>query len=193
MSTTASHTSVGSLVTAIRAVLPADTPWRLRLTPDQAGVELSCGRPPPGTVVAAAITDDGSSAAAVAYAQTHASEMAVPLRLVHVWTGASREADGVRMHADRPPHADLLIASAAYDTLDTAEADRVEREILHDADPAAALRAFSSEALLLVVGAVSGPVTVDHALGSTTRALIGRTACPLVVVLPRNDAGPLWW
>ncbi|WIN00608.1 universal stress protein [Actinoplanes oblitus] len=123
----------------------------------------------------AAVDDDDNAAVVLSYAATRAREFGVPLRAVHVWGRAG----------ERIPDADLLLTCLLYDCLPEAEASAAEREILHD-DPVPALAALSREALLLVVSASSAAVTADRPLGDTAHGLAGRTACPLVVVAPRQ-------
>jgi hypothetical protein len=125
-------------------------------------------------VVVAAIDDDANPGPIITYAVAQARRSGAPLRVVHVWTGPLVSPD------DRMSHADCLLAGVLREHL-LDPADPVEREILHDAEPAAALLALSQEAALLVVAASSDtlPVTV---LGDTVRTLIGRTACPLAIV-----------
>ncbi|MEV0895411.1 universal stress protein [Actinoplanes sp. NPDC049802] len=174
MDTTASYTSVERLAAAIREHLDADGPWRPHADPDRHAVELTPATRPPGDVVLAAITEDAALDAVLGYARARAAEQGLPLRLVHVWTGHGREAAGVRMRPESLAHADLLLASAAHELGMPAE-----RQILHDTDPGAALRALGDHAALLVVGA--SPDLHGH----TARALVGRTACALALVVPR--------
>jgi hypothetical protein len=86
---------------------------------------------------------------------------------VHVWTGR---------RADEVSDSDRLLSDVLHDHLPPGEVDTVERQILHDDDPARALAGLSREGLLLVVAAVGE-------VGSTVRRLAGRTWCPLAVVL----------
>ena len=88
-------------------------------------------------------------------------------------------------------HRDLAEAhrllSALLDEHLTAETTRqVEQDILHADDPAEALVALSATASILVVGASSDCPTSPTALGATTRAVLGRTRCPVVVVPHRR-------
>jgi hypothetical protein len=57
------------------------------------------------------------------------------------------------------------------------KAPAVERQIVHDADPARALINLSREAVLLVVAA-----RLDGTLGSTVGRLAGHTCCPPAIV-----------
>ncbi|MBO3740232.1 universal stress protein [Actinoplanes flavus] len=183
MDTMTAHTSTGELIAAIRARLGPETHWRLRPHPDRDAVELVPDTPPPGDVVLAAITEDARLGAVVDYARARAAELHAPLRLVHVWTGRGRKIGAVRMSPESPAHADLMLATAVRDGLTPAETAAAERQILHDDDPGAALRALADHAVLLVVGAAAGHV------GDTTGALIGHTACPLALVAA-GPAGP---
>jgi K+-sensing histidine kinase KdpD len=118
-----------------------------------------------GTVVLAAIDDDGKGAAILAYARRRACRLRTPLRVVHVWTG--------RWY-DQVSDSDRLLSDLLQD-LPPGETAAVERQILHDDDPARALIELSREAALLVM---SGGST----RGRTVRRLAGRTWCPLAVV-----------
>jgi hypothetical protein len=120
-----------------------------------------------GVVVLAAIDDDTGAAPVLAYAHEQAARLGVPLRVVHVWSDGRRE-----MAA-----ADHLTSGCIADLLPAGEAGFVERQIVHDDDPARALIALSREAAVLVVAAKP-----DGSLGSTARRLGGRTRCPLAVV-----------
>jgi nucleotide-binding universal stress UspA family protein len=73
---------------------------------------------------------------------------------------------------------------AANLTVDAAR--QVERDVLHDPEPAEALVALSASASLLVVGMSSDRPAASEAPGSTTRAILGRTRCPVVVVPGRR-------
>jgi hypothetical protein len=123
--------------------------------------------PGTGTVVLTAIDDDGKGPAILAYARSRAHLLRAPLRVVHVWTGR---------RYDEVSESDRLLFGLLQDHLQPAEIATVERQILHDDDPAArALAELSREGVLLVVA------TADH-LGSTVRRLAGHTRCPLAVV-----------
>jgi nucleotide-binding universal stress UspA family protein len=137
--------------------------------PERGALQLfpGCSARHTGTVVLAAIDDDSGQCAVLAYAHEQAALRGVPLRVVHVW--ANRR--------ERMAEADRLTSGSAATHLPADEAGRVERQILHDADPARALIALSREAVLLVVAARPG-----GSLGSTAGRLAGRTCCPLAIV-----------
>ncbi|GGN84532.1 hypothetical protein GCM10010112_64000 [Actinoplanes lobatus] len=177
MDTTTALTSVDRLAAAIRTRLGPESRWRLRVHPDRYAVELIPQAPPPAALVLAAITEDARQDAVMTYARLRATELRARLRLVHVCTGRGRETDGVRMRPETLAQADLLLAAAVHDGLGPAEIAAAERQILHDEDPGAALRVLAEHAALLVVGADA------DAVGATSGALIGRTACPLALVL----------
>ena len=123
-------------------------------------------------IVVAAVDDDGNPGRIISCALAEARRTGVPLRVVHVWTGRQDQ-------RDRISDADRLLSHVLGDHL--GPEDAVEREILHDREPAAALLALSQEVTLLVVAASSrapsGPL-----LGGTVRSLIGTTSCPLAIV-----------
>jgi nucleotide-binding universal stress UspA family protein len=137
-------------------------------------------------VVAAAVDDDGNPGSIVQFAVAAAHRVDVSLRAVHVWTGSrAREGTGTCRY-ERMSDADRLLTAVLYDNLAAEEADATERQILHDQDPVPALIALSADVSLLVVAARRGANGSDQVLGSTVRALVGRTACPLAV-LPPSD------
>ncbi|MET3421057.1 nucleotide-binding universal stress UspA family protein [Actinoplanes tereljensis] len=125
-------------------------------------------------VVLAAIDDDAHCAAVLACSSAEAARLGLPLRVVHVWSErhiGRYGASGCTADSDR------LLSRSVYDNLAADVAKTVERQILHDDDPARALRALSQTAAVLVVGAGSG-----DDMGETTRRLAGRTRCRLIVV-----------
>ncbi|MEV4283798.1 universal stress protein [Actinoplanes xinjiangensis] len=139
-----------------------------------------------GSVVVAAVDNDGNPATVISYAAACARELGVPLRVAYVWSAGDIPATGTRM-----PDADLMLAGLLYDCAADGGGNEVERELLHDHDPAAALVALShNEATLMVVSASSSPRTPDRPLGDTVRALAGRTGCPLLVVVPDQPIDP---
>ena len=147
------------------------------------------GHVPLGGAVAAAVDDDASADIVVKYASAEARRLGVPLRVVHVWTGSGTSAAGARLlRHDRMCDADHLLATVIYETLSDAEADIAEREILHDPEPVRALAALSAGLSVLVVAAAAARGRV---LGSTAGGLLGRTACPLVVV-PAIEEYAVW-
>ena len=123
-------------------------------------------------VVVAAIDDDGTAGRIIRYALAEARRAGVPLRVVHVWTGPQDR-------HDRISDSDHFLSCVLGDHL--GPQDAVEREILHDREPATALLARSQEATLLVVAA-SSHTPAGSLLGSTVRSLIGATSCPLAIV-----------
>jgi nucleotide-binding universal stress UspA family protein len=138
----------------------------------------------PAGPVLVALDDDANTDPLVGYAVGEADRLRVPLRVVHVCTEATTTAQRRwTTRQDRMPDADRLLACALYRHATGAEVP-VERQILHDREPAAALAELSRSAAMLVVAATSGAVA-DAPLGETTAALLGRTACPLVVLPTR--------
>jgi len=65
-------------------------------------------------------------------------------------------------------------------------AGQVERDVVHATDPAKALATLSAAASMLVAGASGDSPRGPPDLGGTTRRLLGRTGCPVMVV-PRED------
>ncbi|GAB1691665.1 universal stress protein [Krasilnikovia sp. M28-CT-15] len=153
---------------------------------------LVYGPEPPsaGRAVVAAVDDDSCPGCVIAYADAEARRLGVPLRAVYAWTEAgSAVTGGYRLSRhDRMSDADRLLTSILYDHLPADAADAVERQILHDTDPAHALVSLSQEASLLVVAA--GSHHAGEVLGHIPRALLGRTACPLAVLPTGNPQAP---
>jgi nucleotide-binding universal stress UspA family protein len=151
-------------------------------------------RPRAGPVIVA-LDDDGNAANLLLHGSDLAARLGVALRVVYVWT------------ACRPPecshhrrcHADLCEASRLLTDLleerTTAGMDQIEREVVHYSDPAEALVALSDEASYLVMGASSDDVGADRAFGRTTRSVLGRARCPLLVVpcRPPPVTRTGWW
>ena len=120
-----------------------------------------------GKVVLAAIDDDTGPRPVLAYAREQAARQGVPVRVVHVWSRRRLTM----------AEADHLTSGYVANCLPPHDAGTVERQVVHDADPARALIALSREAVLLVVAAKP-----DGSVGSTVGRLSGRTCCPLAVV-----------
>jgi len=136
---------------------------------DRGALSIVAGRcaRPAGRFVVAAIDDDTAPGAVLAHARAEAAGRGVPLRVVHVWTNRRRG-----MAA-----ADHLTAECIADHLPLDDPATVERQILHDTDPARALLTLSRQAVLMVVAAKP-----DGSLGGTVRRLAGHTHCPLAIV-----------
>jgi nucleotide-binding universal stress UspA family protein len=142
------------------------------------------------TVVAAAVDDDGNPGPVVRFAAAQARRLGIPLRVVHVWTGADRTAPYQRVSChDDIVDADRLLSVVLYDNLPAQEADAAEREIRHDRDPVRALIDLSADASMVVLAARSSPGDSEDPLGDTCRALVGRTSCPLAVLPPDEEEG----
>jgi len=122
---------------------------------------------PTGRFVVAAIDDDTAPAAVLSYAHGRAAGLGLPLRVVHVWADRRRD----MMAAPR------LTAECIADHLPNDGPATVERQILHDPEPARALLELSGQAALMVVAAKP-----DGSLGHTVRQLAGHTRCPLAIV-----------
>jgi len=113
--------------------------------------------------VLAALDDDTGCADVLAYAWDQARQRGLPLRVVHVWTRHEAMTDS-----------DRLLTAVLYANLPPDEAAAVDRQILHDDDPARALAALSRDAALVVAAA--------GRLGDTVRRLAGLTDRPVAVV-----------
>jgi hypothetical protein len=124
------------------------------------------------TFVLAAVDDDDACADVLAYARQEAHRMGLPLRVAHVWTG--RESRPRRAGPAEMAASDRLLTAILYDNLPPDEVATVERQILHDEDPARALAALSQDAALLVAAAGT--------LGETVKRLTALAACPVAVV-----------
>ncbi|MCM4085172.1 universal stress protein [Paractinoplanes hotanensis] len=136
--------------------------------------------------VLVAVDDDDNAGSLLRRGREEADRLGVPLRATHIWSHC------------RPPncshhrrcHRDLSEASRLLNTLlDENLADAgppVERDVLHDDDPARALIELSAKASLLVIGASSDNRAPAGALGETCRALMRDARCPLAVVRNRR-------
>ncbi|BCJ39460.1 hypothetical protein GCM10010168_62920 [Actinoplanes ianthinogenes] len=167
---TISGNQLDCLAAAVSLRLPPGARRAMRTDAFHGAVDIIGTTERGGHVVAAAIADDDARHTVLEYAAERASELGLPLRVVHVWDGHRR-------------YPDLLLDAALYDDLDAATAADAEREICHDRHPAHALSAVSRDAALLVVAATGKPAA-SHPLGATAAGLIGHTACPLTIVLP---------
>jgi nucleotide-binding universal stress UspA family protein len=152
--------------------------------PDQEPVFVRGTHPPTGGPVLVAVDDDDNAGAVLRYGHGLAARLGVSLRVAYVWSDCRPPDCAHHRHCHRQlAEADQLLSALIAEHLATAEAEQVERDVLHDADPADALVALSASASILVVGsASSGPVV----LGATTRTVLGRTRCPVVVVPHRH-------
>ena len=113
--------------------------------------------------VLAALDDDAGCAGVLAYARAQARQRGLPLRVAHVWARQEAIADS-----------DRLLTDVLYDNLPPGEAAAVERQILHDDDPARALAALSRDAALVVASAGT--------LGETVKRLAELADCPVAVI-----------
>lgn len=133
--------------------------------------------------VIVALDDDGHAGELLRHGWAMAERLGVPVRVAYVWSDC------------RPPHCDhhrrchrnlgearRLLTELLDEHLSVEQAQEVEREVLHDADPAEALVALAESASMLVVAASSDRPHRSEVLGATTRSLLFRTACPVAVV-----------
>jgi hypothetical protein len=181
MDKTLSGIAVDRLAAAVRARLGDDQADRVRGYPEHGVVEVSTPAAPQGIMVLAAVTEDAGACAVVRYANHRARELGLPLRVAHAWSQRSATVT------------DLLLTSTLFDCLNPDDAAAAERAILHDPDAGRALRALSRECHLLVVSSATSPAG-SRILGDTATALIGRTACPLAIVLPPASIPTVpWW
>jgi hypothetical protein len=181
MDRTLSSIAVDRLAAAVHARLGDDRAGHVHKYSEYGVVEVSTPASPDGTVVLAAVTGDAGACAVVRYANHRAGELGVPLRVAHAWSRRSA------MVTDR------LLTSTLFDCLNPDDAAAAERAILHDPDAGRALRALSRECRLLVVSSAT-ETTGSRLLGDTVISLIGRTACPLAIMLPPHPtATSPWW
>jgi nucleotide-binding universal stress UspA family protein len=133
--------------------------------------------------VMVALDDDGNAGMLLRHGYEVAARLGVTMRVLHVWSDC-RPPDCPhhrRCHHDLG-QADRLLAGLLDEHLPTEAARRIERDVLHAPDPAEAIVALAASASVLIVGSSSDRPTGGSALGATTRAVLGRTRCPVVVV-----------
>lgn len=143
------------------------------------GTDLSTGTGP----VLVALDDDDNAGVLVRHGRMLAARFGVALRAAYVWSDC-RPPDCAH---HRSCHRDLaeaqrLLRELLDKHLTDDETGQVERDVLRSADPAEALVALSASASMLVVGSSSDRPASPATLGATTRAILGRTRCPVVVV-----------
>lgn len=133
--------------------------------------------------VMVALDDDGNAGVLLQRGCEAAARLGVALRVVHVWSDC-RPPDCPhhrRCHRDLG-EADRLLAALLDEHLPIEATGRIEREVVHAPDPAEALVALAASASTLVVGSSSDRPSGSGALGATTRAVLGRTPCPVMIV-----------
>lgn len=133
--------------------------------------------------VMVALDDDGNAGMLLRHGYEVAARLGVAMRVVHVWSDC-RPPDCPhhrRCHRDLG-QADRLLAALLDEHLPIEAARRIERDVLHAPDPAEALVALAASASALIVGSSSDRPTGGGTLGTTTRAVLGRTRCPVLVV-----------
>ncbi|MCU7730998.1 universal stress protein [Actinoplanes sp. KI2] len=141
--------------------------------------------------VVVALDDDGNARTLLRHGRHLAARLRVPLRAAYVWSDCRPPecAHHRRCHRDLGEACRLLTA-LIDDHLPADAAGQVERDVVHAVDPAAALVTLSASASMLVVGSSSDCPRDSAELGGTTRRLLGRTRCPVMVVPratgPRN-------
>jgi hypothetical protein len=141
--------------------------------------------------VVVAVDADRHPGVLLRYGWTLSVRLGVPLRVVYVWTDCqSPDCPGHRVCHRDLWDAERLLNAVLDEHLPIEAMGHVEREVLHATEAGPALAAVSSAAALLVVGSSSDPpgAGAGGTLGTTTRALVGRTRCPLAVV--PYDAAP---
>ncbi|MDY7088229.1 MAG: universal stress protein [Actinomycetota bacterium] len=131
--------------------------------------------------VLVAVDDEANAAVLLSRGHDAAVRLGVALRVVHIWSRCRppdcshhrrchRDMEGANRFSRRLLDEHLPEATAP-----------VEREVVHDENPASALVALSVGASLLFIGAEAA----GEAVGETTRALLDRAACPVTVVRDR--------
>jgi nucleotide-binding universal stress UspA family protein len=142
--------------------------------------------PPTGPVVLG-VSLSGNGEPAIGFAFEEAMLRQVPLVAVHIWSGVPR-ADlnpvdpyvyDLRAASDT---ADRLLAEALAGWADKYPDVQVERAVRHDVDIAGALSNATSRAGLAVLGANRHAPVSYYLLGTLTRWMLSRTACPVAVV-----------
>lgn len=157
--------------------------------------ELNVPRTPTGAKpVVVAVDDDDNAGTLLRHGREVAGRLGVPLRVTYVWSDCRPPycLHHRRCHRDIGEAVRLL--NALVDEHLTGPGPSVERDVIHDADPAAALAGISAGASLLVIGSASDHQASADELGETARALLGRIGCPVAVIPHRTRAAtrPAW-
>jgi len=143
------------------------------------------GTHPPASAgpVVVALDDDGNAGPLLRHGHRLAARLGVPLRAAYVWSDCRPPecAHHRRCHRDLD-EACRLLTTLIEDHLPVDAARQIERDVVHATDPAQALVTLSASASMLVVGSSSDSPRGSSDLGGTTRRLLGRTGCPVMVV-----------
>jgi nucleotide-binding universal stress UspA family protein len=153
-------------------------------SPEHSPVVIHADRPhnTSGPILVA-LDDDENPAALAAYGLAEALRRGVALRTVYIWTDCRPPACDHHLACHRNlEEASRLLSVIVDEHLTGGEANDIERDVLHYADPVQALVELSASASLLIVGASSRRPGPGVLLGDTTRALVARARCPLAVV-----------
>ncbi|WP_127509711.1 universal stress protein [Actinoplanes solisilvae] len=146
-------------------------------------------QPPATGPVLVAVDDDDNAESLLLRGREEAGRLGVPMRVTYVWSHCRPPACTHHRRCHRNlGEASRLLNTLVDEHLTEEDLPPVERDVLHDEDPAGALLELSSGASLLVIGSASETHGPDDALGDTCRALVGRTRCPVAVVRRRHLA-----
>jgi len=133
--------------------------------------------------VLVALDDDDNAGVLLQHGGSLAERLGVALRVTYVWSDCRPpECTHHRCCHRDLAEADRLLSGLLDEHLTSEHAVQVERDVLHHGDPAEALIVLSAPASMLVVGSSSDRPASPATLGATTRAILGRTRCPVMVV-----------
>jgi nucleotide-binding universal stress UspA family protein len=133
--------------------------------------------------VLVAVDDDDNVSVLLRQGSAMAEQLGVPMRAAYVWADCRTSDCAEHRHCHRDlGEASRLLTMLLDEFLVIEPMPPIEREVLCAGDPVEALIALSAAASILVVGSSSHRPVPGDALGDTTRQLLGRTRCPVVVV-----------
>ncbi|GAA2000385.1 universal stress protein [Microbacterium ulmi] len=167
--------------TALKGWIPARTAARAKVPT----VLVPEGWTPHEHAVMVGVDDDPSSDAAILYAAHEATDLGVPLRLVHAWQMPVPTVDGAVALLASPleiknAHRKLL-EEAGQRVLEAYPELGVEAVLVGD-NPASALLARAERTSLLVLGTHHRGLWAGAALGSVAQDILFQVPCPVCVV-----------
>ncbi|WP_342781636.1 universal stress protein, partial [Amycolatopsis rhizosphaerae] len=142
-----------------------------------------------GSPVVVGVDGSGSALEAARWAAREASRLAVPVRLVHSYSGIGHP--GRLTHDQLREHGELRLRAACAAVRESAPGVTVEK-VLREGDPRVVLLDESRRAALVVLGSRGLSGVSRLIMGSAGLTLAVHARCPVVVVRsPGYDRGPV--